>query len=69
MVIQSLLQELPKALVSLASLLQDEFMDDFPCSKFSSDPPQEEQEDQNQKDQAESAAGIVSPAPAVRPGG
>src|SRR4030042_2486976 len=42
---------------------------DFPCYKISSDPPKEQQDDQNQKDQSESAAGIVSPAPAVRPGG
>jgi hypothetical protein len=35
----------------------------------SSDLPKEQQDDQNQKDLAESAAGIVSPAPAVRPGG
>jgi hypothetical protein len=31
--------------------------------------PKEQQDDQNQKDQSDSAAGIVSPTPAVRPGG
>lgn len=42
---------------------------DFQCSKISSDPPKEQQYEQDQKDQSESAAGIVSPVPAVRPGG
>ena len=41
----------------------------FPCFKASLYPPKEQQDDQNQKDQPESAAGIVSPVPAVGPGG
>jgi hypothetical protein len=42
---------------------------DFSCPQVSSELPKEQQDDQNQKDQSDSSAGIVSPALAVRPGG
>ena len=41
---------------------------DFSCTKLTSDPPQQHQDDQNQKNQSKSTAGIVSPALTVRPG-
>ena len=37
--------------------------------KFTSDSPQQQQDDQDQKDQSESAAGIRSPGLTVAPGG
>ena len=55
-------------LISCFALLR-RIHSDFLCAKISSDLPKEQQNDQNQKDQSESAAGIVSPALAVRPGG
>ncbi len=37
--------------------------------KFTSDSPQQQQDDQGQKDQSDSAAGIGSPGLTVAPGG
>jgi hypothetical protein len=38
-------------------------------TKLTSDPPHQQQDDHNQKNQSKSTAGIVSPAFTVRPGG
>ena len=39
------------------------------CLKATSDSPHQQQDDQNQKDQSDSAAGIGSPGLTVAPGG
>jgi hypothetical protein len=41
---------------------------DFSRNKSISDPSQQQQDNHNQKNQAKSTAGIVSPSPTVRPG-
>ena len=42
---------------------------DFSRTQLTSYPPHYHQDDQNQKNQSNSTAGIVPPSPAVRPGG
>ena len=44
------------------------YLSDFARTNLTSDPPHQHQDDQNQKNQSKSTAGIVSPTLAVRPG-